>query len=63
MILFRLDLGLMLVGSATCNVLTGEGVETIGSRIPDANADEMGVRNRWVTGRRDVAKSAYSRRL
>ena len=43
MVLFRLDLGLTLVGSATCDVLTGEGVETEGSRIPDANADEVGV--------------------
>jgi hypothetical protein len=48
MILFRLDLDLTLVGLATCDVLTGEGVETEGSRIPDANADEVGVRVRQV---------------
>jgi hypothetical protein len=43
MILFRLNLGLPLEDSATCDGLTGEGVETEGSRIPDANADEVGA--------------------
>jgi hypothetical protein len=45
MILFRFDLGLTLVDSATCVALTGEGAETEGSRIPDANADKVVVCN------------------
>jgi hypothetical protein len=45
MILFRFVLGLTLVDSATCVALTGEAVETEGSRIPDANANKVVVYN------------------
>ena len=50
-ILFRLDLDLTAVDSATCEVFTGEGVEIgEGSRIPaDANTD-VGFRNSVEAG-------------
>jgi len=43
MIRFRLNLRLTLVDS--CDVYAGEAVETEGSLIPDANADEEAVAN------------------
>jgi hypothetical protein len=44
MIRFRLNLRLTLPPVDSCDVHTGEAVETEGSLIPDANADEEAVR-------------------